>query len=78
MGEILSLQWCNVDMPNRVATLPDTKTGDARQVPLSTAAIAAISPPAQTFQGRSCILDVEAGRLSGKRMATRREISGYH
>lgn len=50
MGEILSLQWCNVDMPNRVATLPDTKTGDARQVPLSTAAIAAISPPPRHFK----------------------------
>ena len=43
MGEILSLEWRYVDMAQRVATLPDTKTGDARQVPLSTAAIAAIS-----------------------------------
>jgi len=43
MGEILSLTWRNVDMAQRVATLPDTKTGDARQVPLSTAALAAIS-----------------------------------
>jgi integrase len=43
IGEILALQWRYVDMTQRVATLPDTKTGDARQVPLSTAAIAAIS-----------------------------------
>ena len=43
MGEILSLTWRNVDLAHRIATLPDTKTGDARQVPLSTAAIAAIS-----------------------------------
>ena len=27
MGEILSLEWRNVDMTQRVATLPDTKTG---------------------------------------------------
>lgn len=43
MGEILALEWRYVDMAQRVATLPDTKAGDARQVPLSTAAIAAIS-----------------------------------
>lgn len=43
MGEILSLTWRNVDLAQRIATLPDTKTGDARQVPLSTVAVAAIS-----------------------------------
>jgi putative DNA primase/helicase len=53
MGEILSLEWRNVDLTQRVATLPDTKTGDARQVPLSTAAIAAISPlPRHIKDGR--------------------------
>jgi integrase len=43
MGEMLALEWRYVDMAQRVATLPDTKTGDARQVPLSSAALAAIS-----------------------------------
>ena len=43
MGEILALTWRNVDLAQRIATLPDTKTGEARQVPLSTAAVAAIS-----------------------------------
>lgn len=43
MGEILSLQWRYVDLQNRIATLPDTKTGEPRQVPLSTAAVGAIS-----------------------------------
>ncbi len=43
MGEILSLTWRYVDLAQRVATLPDTKTGNARHVPLSTAAVAAIS-----------------------------------
>ncbi len=43
MGEILSLHWADVDLSARVATLNDTKTGDARQVPLSTAAVAALS-----------------------------------
>ena len=50
MGEILSLEWRNVDVAQRVATLPDTKTGDARKVPLSTAALAAISPLPRHFK----------------------------
>ncbi len=52
-GEILSLEWRNIDMAQRVATLPDTKNGEARQVPLSTAAIAAITPlPRHISDGR--------------------------
>jgi integrase len=43
MGEVLSLTWRNVDLAQRISTLLDTKTRDGRQVPLSTAAIAAIS-----------------------------------
>jgi integrase len=50
MGEILSLEWRYVDMAQRVATLPDTKTGDARQVPLSTAALAAIASLPRHFK----------------------------
>lgn len=43
LGELLSLRWRDVDMSARVATLHETKTGDARQVPLSTRAVAAIA-----------------------------------
>ena len=53
MGEILALEWKNVDVTGRVATLPNTKTGDARQVPLSTAAVASItSLPRHLKNGR--------------------------
>lgn len=38
-GELLSLQWGNVDLKRRTAHLPDTKNGDARTVPLSTKAV---------------------------------------
>lgn len=37
-GEILGLTWDHVDLANRFVTLPKTKNGDSRQVPLSTAA----------------------------------------
>lgn len=38
-GELLSLTWENVDLKKRTAHLPMTKNGDARTVPLSTAAV---------------------------------------
>lgn len=39
-GEILALQWENIDLELRKALLPETKNGDARTVPLSKRAIA--------------------------------------
>jgi len=41
-GEIVSLQWENVDLKRRVAHLPATKNGDARDVPLSPRAVAVL------------------------------------
>ena len=38
-GELLALRWENVDLIGRAAFLPDTKNGDSRTVPLSTAAV---------------------------------------
>ncbi|MEY2333070.1 site-specific integrase [Acidithiobacillus ferrianus] len=37
-GEILALQWENINLVKRVALLPDTKNGTARHVPLSSRA----------------------------------------
>lgn len=39
-GEIVNLAWDDVDLEKRVARLPKTKNGTARDVPLSTAAVA--------------------------------------
>lgn len=38
-GELLALNWQNVDLKRRTAILPITKNGDARAVPLSSRAI---------------------------------------
>jgi integrase len=38
-GELVGLTWDRVDLGARVATLPKTKNGTARRVPLSTAAV---------------------------------------
>ncbi len=38
-GELLALRWEHVDLQSRTAFLPDTKNGDSRTVPLSSAAV---------------------------------------
>jgi integrase len=38
-GELLSMRWEHVDLQYRTAFLPDTKNGESRTVPLSTAAV---------------------------------------
>jgi integrase len=43
LGEILGLQWTNVDLRNRTALLPDTKNGESRRVPLSSRATAILA-----------------------------------
>ncbi|MFM0428455.1 site-specific integrase [Paraburkholderia aspalathi] len=41
-GEIVSLLWVHVDLNRRVVHLPSTKNGDARNVPLSSRAVAVL------------------------------------
>jgi integrase len=41
-GEIVSMLWANVDLNRRVAHLPSTKNGDARDVPLSSRAVSVL------------------------------------
>jgi integrase len=41
-GEIVSLLWVNVDLNRRVVHLPSTKNGEARDVPLSSRAVAVL------------------------------------
>lgn len=39
LGELLELEWKNIDLGRRVALLPKTKNGEAREVPLSSIAV---------------------------------------
>ncbi|MEE4460543.1 site-specific integrase, partial [Azotobacter chroococcum] len=41
-GELVSLQWENIDLQRRVAHLPSTKNGESRDVPLSSRAVAVL------------------------------------
>ncbi len=44
LSEIVSLRWENIDLDRSIATLPDTKNGDVRLVPLSRTAIQLLRP----------------------------------
>lgn len=41
--EIAELRWCFIELEKRVAHLPATKNGNARDVPLSTKAVTLLS-----------------------------------
>jgi len=51
-GELAGVLWKHVDLDKRTIYLPDSKNGQARTVPLSTRAVAAIQILPRTISGR--------------------------
>jgi len=51
-GELLALQWPNVDFERRIAFLPVTKNGDSRGVPLSSRAVSTLRGLPGSSSGR--------------------------
>ena len=50
-GELLGLEWANVDLKNRVALLELTKNGEARAVPLSSEAVTVLAALPRSISG---------------------------
>ncbi len=50
-GELLRLRWEHIDLQRRTAHLPDTKNGEARTVPLSMTAVAALRDLPRSLHG---------------------------
>ena len=76
-GELLSVEWGNVDLNRRTALLPITKNGDSRGVPLSSRALTVLRslPPSTT--GRVFgDLTADAVKLSFRRTTVRAGITG--
>ena len=76
-GELLALQWSNVNLERRIAYLPVTKNGDSRGVPLSSRAVSSlrllrVSSNGRVFGG----LTQDALKHSFKRAVRRAGISG--
>ena len=51
-GELISLTWSNIDFKKSTAYLPLTKNGEARQIPLSTSAVAILKAMPQSIDGQ--------------------------
>jgi integrase len=61
-GEVLSLEWENVDLTNQTARLPLTKNGESRVVPLGPRAKMVL---ARQMEMHPCHSEASKGKLSG-------------
>jgi integrase len=79
-GEIVKLQWRDVDFKSRTALLRETKTGQDRTAPLSPAAIAILQAQAvsRRAEGRVFATTASALQQSWQRTLSRSEIADLH
>ena len=70
-GELPSLRWENVDLERRTAYLPDTKNGEARNVPLSTRAVAVLEALPRAITGQVFPVSENAFKLAFDRSVRR-------
>ena len=75
-GEICGLTWAHVDMDRRVAHLPKTKNGHARDVPLSKEAVRILDQ----VRGHDPVFGLTAANLDAlfRKLKTRALIEGLH
>ena len=64
-GEIANLTWDYIDLKRRVAHLPKTKNGSARDVPLSRRAIAALAPLHKAYSKKNAEEDNRVFKIRG-------------
>ena len=76
-GEILSMKWDHVDLPQRAVLIPNTKNGHARTIPLSSRAAGILSELPRT-NDRVFPVSGNAVRLSWGRVVERAGITDLH
>lgn len=67
-GELLKLEWADVDLKNSTALLRDTKNGDDREIPLSSRALKTLNSLAGDNEGQVLKTTDNGFRLSWSRM----------
>lgn len=77
-GEMLALRWEHIDFAKRVAFLPDTKNGDPRGVPLSSAAVAVLQALPRSIDGRVFRTSGEAVKQAFTRCCKRAGLVDLH
>lgn len=63
-GELLALEWRNINLERRTALLPDTKNGTRRIVPLSTRAVEVLRALPRSINGR--VFQIEVANLHAR------------
>jgi integrase len=77
-GELLSLEWKNIDLQRQVARLPDTKNGTARDVPLSRRAVSTLEQLVHSTNDSVFITTASALKQSWKRATKRASMDDLH
>jgi len=76
-GEILALQWNDVDFAHRTAMLQVTKTGQPRRVPLSAACVGMLESLPRSVDGRVFPVSMEALKQAYERAVARAGINNF-
>lgn len=77
-GELLSLRWENIDLKKCVAHLPDTKNGEARNVPLSSRAKTVLEAMPRSIGGNVFPASEDALKKAFARACERAGIENLH
>lgn len=78
-GEILAVQWDNVDGPNRALLIPETKAGCSRTIPLTDEAVEILRQQRGTTHGDQVFpITANALRLSWERLRVKAGIGDLH
>ena len=77
-GEILAMRWEHVDLTARVVHLPDTKLSEPRDVPLSSAAVAALQSIPRQISGKVWPWGSEGAASMWNRWVRRAQVEDLH
>lgn len=77
-GELLSLRWEHVDLDICVAHLPDTKNGEARDVPLSSTAIKTLKALPRSMNGVVLATTAEGLKNAFERARKRADLEHFN
>lgn len=77
-GELLALHWVDIDLNRRTARLHETKNGESRMVPLSSAAAAILKELPRSINGLVFPTTADALKKAFSRACERAEIKNFH
>jgi integrase len=76
-GELLSLEWRHIDLAAQTAYLPISKNGHPRSVPLSRAAVAALSSLPREGDGRVFSISAQTLAAAFRKATARARVPGF-